>query len=164
MSDTPKQDDYIAKLVVEDERDIAQLIALHLHHEGYRVTIARDRHAGLRQAFSSTWDLIILDLRLPGPDGIAICKALRADENYVPILMLTAKSSELDRVLGLELGVDDYLTKPCIQAKTRARGKPRRTTARTTFTVLSGRSSRGSTKSAASSSAQPAAAYTTAAR
>jgi len=99
-------------LVVEDEHDIAQLIALHLRDEGYQVTIAGDGHAGMREAFARTWDLVILDLRLPGPDGLAICKSLRAEENYVPILMLTSKSSELDRVLGLELGADDYVTKP----------------------------------------------------
>jgi len=99
-------------LVVEDEHDIAQLIALHLRDEGYQVTIAADGHTGMRLAFARSWDLVILDLRLPGPDGLSICKALRADKRYVPILMLTAKSSELDRVLGLELGADDYVTKP----------------------------------------------------
>ncbi len=99
-------------LVVEDEPDIAHLIALHLRDEGYTVTIAADGHEGMRQAFARRWDLVLLDLRLPGPDGLAICRALRAAENYVPILMLTSKSSELDRVLGLELGADDYVTKP----------------------------------------------------
>ena len=101
-----------AILVVEDENDIAQLIALHLRDAGYRATIAADGHEGMRQVFARAWDLVILDLRLPGPDGLAICRALRAEENYVPILMLTSKSSELDRVLGLELGADDYVTKP----------------------------------------------------
>jgi DNA-binding response OmpR family regulator len=99
-------------LVVEDEHDIAELVALHLRDEGYGVTVATDGHAGMRQAFARSWDLVLLDLRLPGPDGLAICKALRGRENYVPILMLTSKSSELDRVLGLELGADDYVTKP----------------------------------------------------
>ena len=99
-------------LVVEDEPDIAQLVALHLRDENFRVTLAADGHEGMRQAFARSWDLVLLDLRLPGPDGLAICRALRAAENYVPILMLTSKSSELDRVLGLELGADDYVTKP----------------------------------------------------
>jgi DNA-binding response OmpR family regulator len=99
-------------LVVEDEPDIAKLVALHLRDEDYNVTLAADGHAGMRQAFARQWDLVLLDLRLPGPDGLAICRALRAAENYVPILMLTSKSSELDRVLGLELGADDYVTKP----------------------------------------------------
>jgi len=66
----------------------------------------------MRQAFARKWDLIILDIRLPGPDGLTICRALRRDQAYVPILMLTSKSSELDRVLGLELGADDYVIKP----------------------------------------------------
>ncbi len=66
----------------------------------------------MRQAFARKWDLIILDLRLPGPDGLTICRALRREQAYIPILMLTSKSSELDRVLGLELGADDYVTKP----------------------------------------------------
>lgn len=99
-------------LVVEDEPDIAQLIALNLRDEDFDVTIAEDGHEGMRLACARPWDLVLLDLRLPGPDGLAICRALRADHNYVPILMLTSKSSELDRVLGLELGADDYVTKP----------------------------------------------------
>jgi DNA-binding response OmpR family regulator len=99
-------------LVVEDEIDIARLVGLHLGDEGYAVTLATDGHEGMRLAFARHWHLIILDLRLPGPDGLCICKALRAEENYTPILMLTSKSSELDRVLGLELGADDYVTKP----------------------------------------------------
>ena len=99
-------------LVVEDEEDIAELLALHLRDICDEVTLAPDGHAGMRLAFARSWDLIILDLRLPGPDGLAICRALRREESYVPILMLTSKSAELDRVLGLELGADDYLTKP----------------------------------------------------
>jgi DNA-binding response OmpR family regulator len=110
-------------LVVEDEHDIAELIALHLRDEGYQATIAADGHAGMRHAFARSWDLVILDLRLPGPDGLSICKALRAKENYVPILMLTSKSSELDRVLGLELGADDYVTKPFSVSELLARVK-----------------------------------------
>ena len=69
-------------------------------------------HEGMRLATSQDWALIILDLRLPGPDGLEICRAVRRDRSYQPILMLTSKSSELDRVLGLETGADDYLTKP----------------------------------------------------
>jgi DNA-binding response OmpR family regulator len=99
-------------LVVEDESDIARLLEIHLRDANCQVTLARDGHEGMRNAFLKPWDLIILDLRLPGPDGLSICKALRREQVYVPILMLTSKSSELDRVLGLELGADDYLTKP----------------------------------------------------
>lgn len=99
-------------LVVEDEPDIAALVQLHLQDQNLEVSLAVDGHEGMRLAFAREWDLIILDLRLPGPDGLSICRALRLEQNYVPILMLTSKSSELDRVLGLELGADDYLTKP----------------------------------------------------
>ena len=99
-------------LVIEDERDIADLIEIHLRDLNYAVTIARDGNAGLRQGSAETWDLIILDLRLPGVDGLEICRNLRQKSAYVPILMLTSKSSELDRVVGLELGADDYVTKP----------------------------------------------------
>ena len=81
-------------LVVEDERDIAELVALHLRDNEFSVTIARDGNEGMSQAFGSDWDLVILDLRLPGPDGLTICRALRAERDYVPILMLTSKSSE----------------------------------------------------------------------
>ena len=99
-------------LIVEDERDIAKLLALHLNDANFDVTLAADGHEGMHQAFSRQWDLVILDIRLPGPDGLTICRALRREMAYVPILMLTSKSSELDRVLGLELGADDYVTKP----------------------------------------------------
>jgi len=99
-------------LVIEDERDIAQLLAMHLRDANCQVTLAADGHEGMRLAFARPWDLVILDLRLPGPDGLSICRALRREQVYVPVLMLTSKSSELDRVLGLELGADDYLTKP----------------------------------------------------
>lgn len=110
-------------LVVEDEFDIAQLVALHLRDAGFDVTIAADGHIGMREAFARSWDLVILDLRLPGPDGLSLCRALRAERNYVPILMLTSKSSELDRVLGLELGADDYVTKPFSVSELMARVK-----------------------------------------
>jgi DNA-binding response OmpR family regulator len=99
-------------LVVEDERDIAELIRLHLSDLDFEVTLAADGHSGLRLATMQSWDLIILDIRLPGPDGLEICRKVRSNASYVPILMLTSKSSELDRVLGLELGADDYVTKP----------------------------------------------------
>src|SRR5262249_31061929 len=99
-------------LVIEDDRDIAQLVALHLQDLGWAVTTVHDGHVGLSRALTMAYDLIILDLMLPGVDGLAICQQLRTRPNYTPILMLTAKSTELDRVLGLELGADDYLTKP----------------------------------------------------
>ena len=99
-------------LVVEDEHDIADLVALHLGDLCDEIAIARDGHEGMRRATSEQWSLVILDLRLPGPDGLEICRAIRRDRPYQPVLMLTSMSSELDRVLGLETGADDYLTKP----------------------------------------------------
>jgi DNA-binding response OmpR family regulator len=99
-------------LVVEDERDIAELIRLHLDDLDFSVTISCDGNDGLRKASTGHWDLIILDLRLPGIDGLEICRRIRQNSSTVPILMLTSKSSELDRVVGLEIGADDYVTKP----------------------------------------------------
>ena len=99
-------------LIIEDDRDIARLVELHLKDAGYEVEMAHDGKAGLELALSKPYDLIILDLMLPGMDGIEICRRVRAASAYAPILMLTAKSTELDRVLGLELGADDYVTKP----------------------------------------------------
>jgi DNA-binding response OmpR family regulator len=99
-------------LVIEDNREIAELVALHLRDMGCEVDVALDGREGSRRADSGTHDLVILDLMLPDMDGLEICKRLRARPDYTPILMLTAKSGELDRVLGLEVGADDYLTKP----------------------------------------------------
>ena len=99
-------------LVIEDNRDLAQLLDLHLRDLFYRVELAHDGKAGLTKATTETYDLVILDLMLPGLDGLEICRRLRRAESYVPILMLTSKSSEPDRVLGLEIGADDYVTKP----------------------------------------------------
>ena len=99
-------------LVIEDERDIAELIRLHLEDLGMSVTVTGDGNTGLRKASGDEWDLIILDLRLPGLDGLEICRRLRQNSSAVPVLILTSKSSELDRVVGLEIGADDYVTKP----------------------------------------------------
>jgi len=99
-------------LVIEDNRELAQLLELHLRDLSFSVDIALDGVSGIAKAESKEYDLIILDLMLPGLDGLEICKRLRSGSSYVPILMLTSKSSELDRVLGLELGADDYITKP----------------------------------------------------
>lgn len=110
-------------LVIEDERDIAELIKLHLSDICEEVAVAGDGHEGLRLALMRTWDLIVLDVRLPGIDGLEICRRVRANGNYTPILMLTAKTTELDKVLGLELGADDYLTKPFSVLELMARAK-----------------------------------------
>jgi DNA-binding response OmpR family regulator len=93
-------------LVVEDDREIAELVRLHLVDLGCEVHIANDGAAGLARAQAQTYDLVILDVMLPGLDGLEICKRLRAGAGYLPILMTTSKASELDRVLGLELGAD----------------------------------------------------------
>jgi len=99
-------------LVVEDERDIAELVALHLSDLPARVTQAHDGPAGLRLAREGGFDAMVLDLRLPGLGGLDVCRELRALGSALPILMLTARNTELERVLGLELGADDYLAKP----------------------------------------------------
>ena len=99
-------------LIIEDEFDIAKLVKLHLSDVCDKVEIASDGITGLKMALEREWSAIVLDLRLPGMDGLEVCKQLRAKGKYTPILMLTAKSTELDRVLGLEIGADDYLTKP----------------------------------------------------
>jgi DNA-binding response OmpR family regulator len=99
-------------LLIEDDHNIAGLVTMHLRDEGYEVETHHDGKAGLSAAQQGRHDLLILDLMLPGMDGLSICRELRNGEHYLPILMLTAKSSELDRVLGLELGADDYLSKP----------------------------------------------------
>lgn len=99
-------------LVVEDNKDLARLLELHLCDLTYDVDLAFDGNAGWSQITSNPYDLIILDLMLPGIDGLEICRRIRAQPSYTPILMLTSKSTELDRVLGLEIGADDYVTKP----------------------------------------------------
>jgi DNA-binding response OmpR family regulator len=108
-------------LVVEDEHDIAELIALHLADLPASVTLAADGCTGLTLGLAQAWDAIVLDIRLPGMNGLDLCRELRAVRSPVPILMLTARSGELDRVLGLELGADDYLSKPFSVLELRAR-------------------------------------------
>jgi DNA-binding response OmpR family regulator len=110
-------------LVAEDQSDIRELIAMNLRSAGYEVSTVGDGVAALASQNESASDLLILDLMMPGLDGLEVCKALRARGRNTPILMLTAKSTELDRVLGLELGADDYLTKPFSLAELLARVK-----------------------------------------
>jgi DNA-binding response OmpR family regulator len=120
-------------LVIEDNADIGRLIELQLATIQCDVRWLADGLAGLAEAERGGYDLVVLDLMLPGLDGLEICRRLSRHEVRVPILMLTAKSSELDRVLGLELGADDYLTKPFSVAEFVARVKAllRRTTGAT---------------------------------
>ncbi len=99
-------------LVIEDNHDIAHLVELHLRDQNMTVDHRDDGNSGLDRALSGEYDLVILDLMLPGINGIDICRKMREQDVYTPVLMLTARTSELDRVLGLEIGADDYLTKP----------------------------------------------------
>ena len=99
-------------LIVEDQQDLAELVALHLADLAQRIHLASDGVEALRIAASTPPDLVVLDLGLPGLDGLEVCRRLRASARYVPILMLTARSADAERVLGLELGADDYLVKP----------------------------------------------------
>jgi two-component system alkaline phosphatase synthesis response regulator PhoP len=99
-------------LIVEDEESILMPLEDNLRLEGYEVSCARDGLEGLSMAAEHPFDLIVLDIMLPKLDGFEVCKRLRQDRVMTPILMLTAKSQEVDKVLGLELGADDYVTKP----------------------------------------------------
>ncbi len=110
-------------LLAEDQTDIRDLIAMNLRGAGYEVNAVADGLAALASQAETASDLLILDLMMPGLDGLEVCKTLRARGRATPILMLTAKSTELDRVLGLELGADDYLTKPFSLAELLARVK-----------------------------------------
>ena len=110
-------------LVAEDQIDIRDLLVMNLQQAGYEVTAVGDGRSALDSQNEQSSDLLILDLMMPGLDGLEVCKALRARGRSSPILMLTAKSTELDRVLGLELGADDYLTKPFSLAELLARVK-----------------------------------------
>ena len=110
-------------LVAEDQVDIRDLIVLNLQQAGYAVTAVADGRAALAAEEARASDLLVLDLMMPLLDGLEVCKALRSRGRATPILMLTAKSTELDRVLGLELGADDYLTNPFSMAELLARVK-----------------------------------------
>ena len=110
-------------LIAEDQTDIRDLLALNLRGAGYGVSETRDGPSALALQTEAGHDLLVLDLMMPGLDGLEVCKTLRSRGDHTPILMLTAKSTELDRVLGLELGADDYLTKPFSIAELLARVK-----------------------------------------
>jgi len=99
-------------LIVEDDAHIAELMGMHLRDEGYQVVHAADGLAGVEQLEREHWDALVLDLMLPGIDGLEICRRARAMARYTPIIITSARSSEVHRILGLELGADDYLAKP----------------------------------------------------
>lgn len=110
-------------LIIEDNPGIAQLVQMHVEDLGCHAEVVDRGDTGLARYREGNVDLVVLDLMLPGLDGLSICREIRSGTGYVPVLMLTAKSSELDRVLGLEIGADDYLTKPFSVAELSARIK-----------------------------------------
>ena len=99
-------------LIVEDDAHIANLLRMHLRDEGYDVTHAASGDDGLRLLEDNDWSALVLDLMLPGVDGLEICRRARAMTRYTPIIITSARASEVHRILGLELGADDYLAKP----------------------------------------------------
>lgn len=104
---------YVKKvLIIEDEQSILKLLSYNLEQEGYDVEGTMDGRDGLDLALENTYDMVLLDLMLPNMDGMEICRTLRQEKIEVPIIMLTAKDTEIDKILGLEIGADDYITKP----------------------------------------------------
>lgn len=99
-------------LLVEDDQDIATLLRLNLQDEGYQIVNEADGHQALVQLEKQVWDAVILDLMLPGVDGLEICRRIRQMTRYLPVIIISARTSETHRVLGLEMGADDYLPKP----------------------------------------------------
>ncbi|MCB0324690.1 MAG: response regulator transcription factor [Bdellovibrionales bacterium] len=108
-------------LVVEDDPDISRLLKINLTHMGFEVSVATDGAEGLKQALTGEPTLIILDVMLPKMDGLDVCQAIREQQLQTPILMLTARERESDKILGLDLGADDYLTKPFSMGELTAR-------------------------------------------
>lgn len=110
-------------LVVDDERSIADLLKYNLAKEGFEVLLAYDGEEALQRLEQDRPDLILLDIMLPKKDGFAVCREIRAQQKNIPIIMLTARDTEVDKVLGLELGADDYVTKPFSAREVTARVK-----------------------------------------
>ena len=110
-------------LLVDDEQPIQTLLSFPLQRDGYEVVQASDGREALARFSEQQFDLVVLDLMLPRIDGLEVCKRLRGQGSTVPIIMLTAKSEEIDKVLGLELGADDYITKPFSMREFRSRVK-----------------------------------------
>ncbi|MCC8123513.1 MAG: response regulator transcription factor [Oscillospiraceae bacterium] len=110
-------------LIVEDEKNIVDILTFNLEKEGYEILVAYDGDAGLQTALAENPDLILLDIMLPGRNGFDVCRALRAQNNCTPVIMLTAREEETDKVFGLEVGADDYMTKPFSMRELLARVK-----------------------------------------
>lgn len=99
-------------LIIEDEDKIARVLSLELEHEGYETDAVSDGRSGLEKIEGASWDLILLDIMLPGLSGIEVLRRMRARENWTPVILLTAKDAVPDKVTGLDLGANDYVTKP----------------------------------------------------
>ena len=110
-------------LIVEDEQNIVDILSFNLGRDGYDTLEAYDGPTGLQLALEQNPDLVLLDLMLPGMDGFDVCKKIRESGSAIPIIMLTAREEETDKVLGLELGADDYITKPFSMRELLARVK-----------------------------------------
>lgn len=110
-------------LIIEDEQSILKLLSYNLEQEGYNVEVTMDGQEGCELALENGYDMILLDLMLPNKDGLEICRTLRQEKIEVPIIMLTAKDTEVDKILGLEMGADDYITKPFSPREVLARMK-----------------------------------------
>jgi two-component system, OmpR family, response regulator VicR len=110
-------------LVVDDEKPIAEILRYNLEQEGFSVLVAYDGEEALQLVAREKPDLVLLDIMMPKKDGFTVCREIRASSNNVPIIMLTAKDTEIDKVLGLELGADDYVTKPFSSREVVARVK-----------------------------------------
>lgn len=110
-------------LIIEDDPDISRLISLHLRDHGFDLEVSANGNEGYEKARTGTHALLIVDIMLPGMDGLEICRRLRHGKIYVPILILTSRSEEIDKILGLEIGADDYLTKPFSVRELIARAK-----------------------------------------
>jgi len=119
-------------LIVDDEKNIVDILSFNLKKEGFEIATAYDGEAALKQYTATHPDLILLDVMLPLMDGFEVCRQIRAHDRMTPIIMLTAREEETDKVLGLDLGADDYITKPfsVIELKARVKANIRRTDAR----------------------------------
>jgi DNA-binding response OmpR family regulator len=130
-------------LIVEDDPEIAQVVAVNLRDLGLETERVADGRSGLQKALAGQYSLVVLDLMLPRLDGLSVCRSIRQKNPFLPILMLTAKSEEVDRVLGLELGADEYITKPFSVRELSARVKALRRRVRTDREALEGGEGQG---------------------
>ena len=107
-------------LLIDDDQELTSMLSTYLQREGFVVQVANDSQQGLRKAISGHYELLVLDVMMPGLDGISLLRQIR-QHSTVPVIMLTAKGDDIDKVLGLELGADDYVAKPCLPRELVAR-------------------------------------------